>query len=211
MLKLNVGTSKKIGQPDYGSAGASCNLEVELDPGLFQDLEGLHIVVRRAYAACNQAVNDELARLTDRTSTTTPAKHPANGASELVAGPVTHEVRITPDDTGAAITAHQQPRSDRQNPYSPGTPHTHRTERPATVSQVRAIRAIAARRKVDLHQLLNDRYGLSSADQLGIRQASNLIDELKNDEQSSSQPSNPPHDQRSSHASSSYAVSGGSR
>ena len=64
MLRLNVGTNRKIGQPDYGSAGASCNLELELDTTLFQDLDGLQQVVRRAYAACNQAVNDELARLT---------------------------------------------------------------------------------------------------------------------------------------------------
>ena len=47
MLRLNVGTNRKIGQPDYGSAGASCNLELELDTGLFQDLEGLQQVVKR--------------------------------------------------------------------------------------------------------------------------------------------------------------------
>lgn len=29
-LNLNVGLSKKIGQPDFGSLGASCNVEVEL-------------------------------------------------------------------------------------------------------------------------------------------------------------------------------------
>ena len=28
MLRLNVGTNRKIGQPDYGSAGASCSLEM---------------------------------------------------------------------------------------------------------------------------------------------------------------------------------------
>ena len=30
-LKLNVGVSRKVGLPDYGSVGASCNVEVELD------------------------------------------------------------------------------------------------------------------------------------------------------------------------------------
>jgi hypothetical protein len=30
-LRLHVGLTKKIGQPDYGSLGASCSVEVELD------------------------------------------------------------------------------------------------------------------------------------------------------------------------------------
>jgi hypothetical protein len=63
-LKLNVGVSKKLGLPEYSSIGASCNVEVELDPSLFHgDLAGFHERVRLAYVACHQAVHDELARL----------------------------------------------------------------------------------------------------------------------------------------------------
>ena len=63
MLTLSVSTSKKIGLPDYGSLGASCGVELELDPRLLdRDLAAFHDRVRRAYVACAEAVNDELSR-----------------------------------------------------------------------------------------------------------------------------------------------------
>ena len=73
--------------------------------------------------------------------------------------------------------------------------------RPATASQVKAIRAIAARRKIDLVGMLRERFGLTTADELGIRQASNLIDELKGDEPAAT-PSN---------GNGAYATTGGAR
>ena len=68
-LKVNVGLCKKIGLPDYGSLGASCNLEFEMDAGLLaSDLDGFHARIKDAYLACRQAVQDELFRAESRKS-----------------------------------------------------------------------------------------------------------------------------------------------
>jgi hypothetical protein len=63
-LKLSVGVSRKLGQPGYGSLGAACGVEVELDPGLLHDdPEEFDRRARSAYVACARAVDAELARL----------------------------------------------------------------------------------------------------------------------------------------------------
>jgi len=86
-LRLNVELSKKIGQPDYGSLGAVCNVEVELGSSMLQqDLETFHRHVRNAYVACAQAVNDELARHTGggngEAAKAQPAQQPAGNGHQ---------------------------------------------------------------------------------------------------------------------------------
>ena len=51
--------------------------------------------------------------------------------------------------------------------------------RSATASQVRAIHAIANQKRIDLDQLLKERFQVARSEDLGIGQASELIDELK--------------------------------
>lgn len=61
-LKLSVGLTRKMGLPAYGSLGASCQLEVELDPHLvFSDVPALQQRIRYLHGICRQAVEDELA------------------------------------------------------------------------------------------------------------------------------------------------------
>ena len=46
MLRLNIGANQKIGQPNYGSRGASVQFEVELESSLVGDPEHLQEKVR---------------------------------------------------------------------------------------------------------------------------------------------------------------------
>src|SRR6267142_5474990 len=83
-LKLNVGLSRKVGLPRYGSVGASCAVEVELDQGLlFHDVDTLHEKVQEAFAACRQAVAEELDRqeADDAASDEMPAENNGHGNS----------------------------------------------------------------------------------------------------------------------------------
>ena len=209
MLKLHAGVSKKVGLPGFSSASASCTIEAELDSSLLQDHDGFQTVVRRAYQSCEKAVEDQIARLLlqGNPAPNSPVcvpdapEHPQtpNGPQtrsqtpSRAFQPVTQEVvevRTSPAISGATVT--RIPATQFSTQPSP---------RPATASQVKAIRAIAARRKIDLVGLLRDKFGLTTADELGIRQASNLIDELKSDEPAAT-PSN---------GTGPYATTGGAR
>ena len=93
-IKINLGINKKIGMPDYGSRGASCNVEFELD-GSFDNggAERIQEATRKAYGACRQAVEAELGcaegGLTNRIGGqhSSPVPHNGNGQSERHAGP----------------------------------------------------------------------------------------------------------------------------
>jgi len=226
MLKLHAGVSKKVGLPGFSSASASCTIEAELDGSLLNDHEGFQLVVRRAYQSCEQAVADQIARLqVEREAGVTIQENSAlqspdsiqgdDGQPRRMNGPQTRsqgpsrasqpvsqahaheaiEVRTSPAINGATVTANQ--RAPAQRIESQPSP------RPATASQVKAIRAIASRRRIDLVALLRERFGLQTADSLGIRQASDLIDELKNDDQDGTG--------SNGHANGKYATNGGAR
>jgi hypothetical protein len=153
-LKLNVGVSRKVGLPDYGSVGASCNLEVELDAGLIdRDLDAFQARVRGVYVAAHQAVHDELARL--------------------------HAPVAEPQDPPATPTRYTSNGHTGGNGHTDRPPAGRsRPRKPATESQIRAIRAIASRQHADLDGLLRE-LDVDRPEDLSHKQASELIDTLK--------------------------------
>ena len=60
MIKLNAGVSRKVGEPNYGSRGASVNVELELESSVVNDTEALYEKIRRLFALAKKSVDDEL-------------------------------------------------------------------------------------------------------------------------------------------------------
>ena len=60
MLKLNVGFTKKVGEANYGSRGASVNLELELDSSLVGDADRLKERIRHLFGLAKTSVDEEL-------------------------------------------------------------------------------------------------------------------------------------------------------
>ena len=154
-MTLNVGLSKKIGLPDYGSVGASCSVQVELDAQLLRDdLDGFHAQVRKAYTACRQAVQDELSR------------HQTNGISPQP---------IANNDAPAGRTGRHSG-NGHSTTSNGNASHTASSKQLDYITQLaRQIRGLGVRRVETLAQRMFGKplAGLNSLD------ASGLIDMLK--------------------------------
>lgn len=61
MLTLTVGVSRKVGEPNYGSRGASVSLELELEGSLAYETEQLRERIRHLFVLAKASVNEELA------------------------------------------------------------------------------------------------------------------------------------------------------
>ena len=55
-IKINVGVNKKIGLPDYGSAGGHCNIEIEADNSILDNADQFLQRVQDAYELARQSV-----------------------------------------------------------------------------------------------------------------------------------------------------------
>ena len=62
-MRLTISVSRKIGQPNYGSEGASCEITMDVaEMTVSESPESLVSEIRRAYALAEQAVGEQLAQ-----------------------------------------------------------------------------------------------------------------------------------------------------
>ena len=71
-MKINCGFSKKVGEANYGSRGASVNLELEAEADLVASPQRLHDRIRQLFRLAKDSVEEEL-------NGNDPATAPADG------------------------------------------------------------------------------------------------------------------------------------
>src|SRR5688572_8790296 len=59
-LKLNVGLSRKVGEANYGSRGASVNVEMELESTLIGEPQKLRERIRQVFGVVRDSLAEEL-------------------------------------------------------------------------------------------------------------------------------------------------------
>lgn len=151
-LKASIGLSRKVGQENYGSLGANCQLEIELDASLVGDAEAFHEKIQRLYALANQAVTDQLAQ-----------KAASNGNGNA------HE------------NGYQRPANTR-NQNGNGRGNDDNNNSPASNRQIKYLLDIARQKhRMDLAQtaeFCREQVGVNDIYQLTKNQASTVIDRL---------------------------------
>ncbi len=201
-VKLNIGLSRKVGEPNYGSRGASIHLEVELENGVLNDPAAMRDHVQDLYALARQSVDDELQRpadeaLVELVPAEQQAQRPTNGHSNNghttngrhANGGSVNGNRSQPHQgrpaNGRLIEAGNSSEGRLVEPATNGDTnhrngHTNRIEvARATQSQIRAIFAITKRQGLDPHKVISERFRVHRMEDLTIREASAIIDELK--------------------------------
>jgi hypothetical protein len=174
-VKLNIGLSRKVGQPNFGSRQASIGLEVELDAALLAAPEALQEKVQLLYRFADTAVESELGRADPGLATSAPVEPVAVMGLPVKLKPeraapresVVASNRSAGVDTGA--TAEQADRLTSERSAVPGL----------TPNQLRAIYALGRRLRLNPLRLARERFKVEHVDDLDIKQASRLIAELK--------------------------------
>jgi hypothetical protein len=154
-VRLNVGASKKVGEANYGSRGASVNIEMELDSGLIAEPNKLREKIRQLFTLVRSSLAEELNGNGRKEETSTP---PAPSASAQLNG-----------------SSPAQPSNSNRNQQAQRSS----TVRLATPAQVKALYAISRQKGADLRGLLRERFSVGRPDDLTVSQASSLIDDLK--------------------------------
>ncbi len=163
-MKLNVGLSRKVGEPNYGSRGASVNLELEIDSTLAAEPDRLQERIRELFGLARASIDEEL-----QSATTQPASDAQRTNGRAADNTRQPHASGRNGATRSTTTGYRSNGNSRQPANNPP---------PATASQVRALHAITNRLGLNLEDVVQERFNISDATVLTVAEASQLIDDL---------------------------------
>ena len=173
MSKLSATLSKKVPIPglDYSSQQFSCGLELELSGEQTQD--SIRQNIRKLYALLHAAIDEEI-----REAATTPPVF-TNALYGAARG------RSEADTSRWRDRSYGDSRQSRWSKQGGNSRYgANRQAGRATQAQIKAIFAISKANGIErgvLHEMLEDRFNVSQPDDLSVKQASKLIETLKDD------------------------------
>ena len=156
-IKINVGVNKKIGLPDYGSAGSHCNIEIEADNSILDNADQFLLRVQEAYAVARQSVEEELS-------------HHRPGAN---ASPSRAEPQQQRQEHRQEYQRNDNTRSDNS---SGGNRYIASAKQQNFIASL--VKGIKGLNWQTLDKYCNSKWG-NNTSQLSPKQASELIDDLK--------------------------------
>lgn len=186
MLKLNVGFNRKTGEANYGSRGASVNLEIEVESGLVREPDKLQSKIDYLFGLAKASVETQLnggnppQQPQPAASSNGSGNNGANGNGANGNG--THaSAGMSPsptngDGNGSGHYSQGNGTNGRGNGSSNGNGHRASEKQMNFVTQLaKGIRGLGTRR---LDSLTGRMFGKPLAD-LSTLDASSLIDTLK--------------------------------
>jgi len=161
-IKINVGVNKKIGLPDYSSAGSHCVIELEADNSVLDNAEQFLQRVKNAYEMARASVEEELAH-----------HRPAN------AGRSSAQPQREPEQQQRQEYRQEyrsENRSDNRNDNSSGNRYIASPKQQQFIaSLVKAVKGLDWRK---LDKYCESKFG-RAVSQLSSKEASQLIDDLQ--------------------------------
>lgn len=200
--RLVCGLSRKVGLPNFGSLGATCSLELEIDPSEFSNQESLQSKLRELFRQCDVALAHELTArselATQKADSLVSQESPAaahnqtgksSGHGSLTAAGNSEPFQSRDTANGSHASGNVNGKSNagdgRKDDHqgqangSENSGNSNGVKRVATQAQQRALHAIANKLSLNLETELQSRFGIRFVSQISLRQASQLIDELK--------------------------------
>lgn len=180
MLKLNIGFTRKVGEANYGSRGASVNLEIEVESGLVRETDKLRAKIDYLFELAKESVESQLNGGNPPQQTQPAANSNGSGGNNGANGNGTHaSPGVSPSQNagdGNGSGHRSQNNGNNGNGHSNGNGHAASEKQMTYVRQLAGhIKGLGVRR---LEALANKMFAKPVAGLTSL-EASGLIDSLK--------------------------------